>query len=46
MDPTAIDRATRGHQGLGRDLSAEGALALPCGVLAAEDVDLDRLEIQ
>jgi hypothetical protein len=31
---------------LGRDLAAEGALALLFGVLSSEDVDLDGLDVK
>jgi hypothetical protein len=46
VDPTALDRAPRRHQGLGRDLAAKGTLALLCGVLSSEDVDLDGLDVK
>ena len=41
-----LDGATRRHQGLGRDLAAEGALALLFGVASAKGVDLDTFEIE
>ena len=41
-----VDRAGRGHEGLPGDLAAEDALAVLVGRHAAEDVDLDRLEVE
>ncbi len=46
MHPAAIDRSTRGHQCLGRDLPTEGPLALLLGVLAPVGVDFDGLEVE
>ena len=41
-----VDRAGRGDQCLARHLAAEDALAALVGRHAAEDVDLDGLEIE
>ena len=41
-----FDRAGRGDQRLTGDLAAEHALAALVGRAAAEDVDLDRLEVE
>ena len=41
-----LDRASRSDERLARDLSAEHALALLVGLTPAEDVDLDRLEVE
>ncbi len=41
-----VHRAGRRHQRLARHLAAEHALAVLVGLGAAEDVDLDRFEIE
>ena len=41
-----VDRAGRGDERLAGDLAAEHPLALLVGADAAEDVDLDRLEVE
>ena len=41
-----VDRAGRGDQRLAGDLAAEDPLAVLVGRAAAEDVDLDRLEVE
>jgi hypothetical protein len=41
-----FDRASRRHERLGRDLAAEGALALFFGMLSPESIDLDGLDIK
>jgi hypothetical protein len=46
VDGAGLDGAPRGHQGLGRDLPAEGALALFGRVLAAKSIDLDSFEVE
>ena len=46
VDPPLLHRAARGDQGLARHLPAEDALAILLGADAAEDVDLDRLEVE
>ena len=42
----ALDGAPRRHEGLGRDLAAEHALAALVGAHAPEDVDLDGLDVE
>ncbi len=42
----ALHRATRRHQGLGRDLAAEDALAALVGAHTPEDVHLDGLDVE
>ena len=46
MDPSRLHGASRRHQCLGRDLSAEGPLPFFLGVAAAEDVDLNRFQVK
>jgi hypothetical protein len=46
VDGAGLDRAPRGHQGLGRDLASEGALALFRRVLPAKSIDLDSFEVE
>ena len=41
-----VDGAGGGHQGLSGDLATEHPLAVLVGRHAAEDVDLDRFEIE
>ena len=46
VHPAVLDGATRGDERLGGDLAAEDPLALLVGLGAAEDVDLDLLEVE
>ena len=46
VGPTHLDGPSGRHQGLGRHLAAEHPLPLLVGADAAEDVDLDGLEIE
>jgi hypothetical protein len=46
VGPTHLDGPSGRHQGLGCHLAAEHALPLLIGADAAEDVDLDWLEIE
>jgi hypothetical protein len=41
-----VDGSPRRHQGLSRDLAAEGALTLLFGVLSAVRIDFDRFEVE
>ena len=44
--PPLLHGPARGHQRLGRDLTAEHALAVLIGTHPPEDVDLDGLEVE
>ena len=47
MDPPVrLHGAPGGHEGLGGHLAAEDPLAVLVGAQAAEDVDLDGLEVE
>ncbi len=43
---TEVDGARRSYEGLTGDLAAEHALAILVGAATAEDVDLDRLDVE
>ena len=46
MHATLVDRAARGHQGLGGDLAPEDPLAFFVGLGSSKDIDLDSFEVE
>jgi hypothetical protein len=46
MHAAALHGAARGHEGLGRHLPTEDALAALVGAHPSEDVDLDGLDVE
>jgi len=46
VHPTLVDRASGSHQGLGGDLASKDPLAFFIGLGAAEDIYLDRFEVE
>jgi hypothetical protein len=43
---SSLDGATGGHQGLGGNLTPEGALAGVIGVTSPKDIDLNGFEVE
>jgi hypothetical protein len=46
MDSTTVNRSSRRHQCLRRDLTTEGALTLSLGVLSSKRVELNRFDVE